>query len=177
MPAAQPVERQHISDGLDIMMRVLFVCTHNSARSQMAEGYLRHLRGDAFEAVSAGTEPGALNPLAVEVMAEDGIDISGQRAKSVDDFVQQQFDYVITVCDDAREACPFFPGAARRLHWSFPDPSAAGGTREERLAVFRQVRDGIRARVKELLADGTQGAETRRLDGTRRIPFAENGGR
>jgi len=157
-------------------MRVLFVCTHNSARSQMAEGFLRHLGGDAFEAASAGTEPGALNPLTVEVMAEEGIDISGQRAKAVDDFVRQRFDYVITVCDDAREACPFFPGAARRLHWSLPDPSAASGSREERLSVFRAVRDEVRRRVEEFLTDGTQGAETRWLDGTRRIPFAENGG-
>ena len=127
-------------------IRVLFVCTHNSARSQMAEGFLRRLGGSAFEAVSAGTEPGELHPLAVAVMAEEGIDISGQRAKSVDDFVQQQFDYVITVCDDANESCPVFPNARHRLHWSFPDPSAAGGSREERLAVFRTVRDGIRDR-------------------------------
>jgi len=131
--------------------KVLFVCTHNSARSQMAEGFLRYLGGSAFEAHSAGTEPGELHPLAVAVMAKEGIDISGQRAKSVDDFVQQRFDYVITVCDDAKEACPFFPNAANRLHWSFPDPSAAGGTREGRLAVFRQVRDGIRTRVDDLL--------------------------
>ena len=136
-------------------MRVLFVCTHNSARSQMAEGFLRHIGGSAFEAVSAGTEPGTLHPLAVEVMAEEGIDISGQRAKSVDTFVQQQFDYVITVCDDAKEACPFFPNAANRLHWSFPDPSAAEGTHKERLAVFRQVRDGIRERVEQFVASTT----------------------
>jgi arsenate reductase len=113
----------------------------------MAEGFLRHFGGGDVEAVSAGTEPGELHPLAVEVMAEEGIDISGQRAKSVDGFVQQQFDYVITVCDDANEACPFFPNAANRLHWSFPDPSAAGGTREEKLAVFRTVRDAIRGRM------------------------------
>jgi len=132
--------------------KVLFVCTHNSARSQMAEGFLRYLGGSAFEAHSAGTEPGELHPLAVAVMAKEGIDISGQRAKSVDDFVQQRFDYVITVCDDANEACPFFPNAASRLHWSIPNPLAAEGTHEERLAVFREVRDGIRARVRELLA-------------------------
>ena len=131
--------------------KVLFVCSHNSARSQMAEGFLRHLGGDAFEAASAGTEPGELHPLAVDVMAEAGIDISGQRAKAVDDFVRQRFDYVITVCDDAREACPFFPGAARRLHWSLPDPSAASGSREERLSVFRAVRDEVRRRLEEFL--------------------------
>jgi arsenate reductase len=118
----------------------------------MAEGFLRHLGGGILEAVSAGTEPGELHPLAVAVMAEEGIDISGQRAKPVDDFVQQRFDYVITVCDDANEACPVFSNAAHRLHWSFPDPSRAEGTREERLVVFRSVRDAIRARVEEFLA-------------------------
>jgi arsenate reductase len=131
---------------------VLFVCTHNASRSQMAEGFLRHLGGDAFDVYSAGTEPGELHPLAVAVMAEEGIDISGQRAKSVDEFVQQPFDYVITLCDDAKETCPFFPKAAVRLHWSFPDPSVAGHTREERLAVFRQVRDGIRAHIEQFIA-------------------------
>jgi len=140
--------------------KVLFVCTHNSARSQMAEGFLRHLGGDAFEADSAGTEPGALHPLAVEAMAEVGVDISGQRAKSVDDFVQQPFDFVITVCDDAKEACPFFPNAANRLHWSFPDPSAATGSHEERLAVFREVRDGIRVRVEQFVASTTASEQT-----------------
>jgi arsenate reductase len=131
--------------------RVLFVCTHNASRSQMAEGFLRHLGGDAFQVNSAGTEPGALHPLAVEVMAEEEIDISGQRAKPVDGFVRQPFDYVITLCDEANETCPFFANAAARLHWSFPDPSTAGGTHEERIAVFRQVRDGVRARVEELI--------------------------
>ena len=131
---------------------VLFVCTHNASRSQMAEGFLRHLGGDAFEASSAGTEPGELHPLAVEVMAEQGIDISGQQAKSVDDFVQQEFDYVITVCDDAREACPYFPNAVRSLHWSLPDPSRADGSGEKRSAVFRAVRDAIRAHIEQFIA-------------------------
>jgi len=140
--------------------KVLFVCTHNSARSQMAEGFLRRLGGDAIEATSAGTEPGELHPLAVEVMAEEGIDISGQHAKSVDDFVQQRFDYVITVCDDANESCPIFPNALHRLHWSFPDPSMAGGTHEERLAVFRQVRDGVKARVERFAASTTASEQT-----------------
>jgi arsenate reductase len=143
----------------------------------MAEGFLSRLGAGRFEARSAGTAPGALNPLAVQVMAEEGIDISGQRAKPVDNFVQQRFDYVITVCDDASEACPFFPRAERSLHWSLPDPSAASGSPEERLSVFRAVRDEVRRRVEEFLTDGTQGAETRQLDETRRIPFAENGGR
>jgi arsenate reductase len=142
----------------------------------MAEGFLNHLGAGRFEAHSAGTEPGTLHPLTVQVMAEEGIDISGQRAKAVDDFVQQRFDYVITVCDHAREVCPYFPRAARRLHWSLPAPSEASGSTEERLSVFRAVRDEVRRRVEELLTDGTQGAETRQADETRRIPFAENGG-
>jgi len=134
--------------------RVLSVCTHNSARSQMAEGFLRHYASDAFEAYSAGTEPGALHPLTVQVMAEEGIDVRGQRAKSVNTFLKEPFDYVITVCDDANEACPAFPGARHRLHWSFPNPSRASGTHEERLAVFRSVRDAIKARLEQFL-EGT----------------------
>jgi len=118
----------------------------------MAEGFLNRLGDGRFEAQSAGTEPGALNPLAVQVMTEEGIDISGHRAKSVDHFVQQPFDYVITVCDDANESCPVFPNARHRLHWSFPDPSRSGGTGEQRLAVFRAVRDAIKARVEQFMA-------------------------
>jgi len=117
----------------------------------MAEAYLNRLGVGRFEVRSAGTEPGTLNPLAVQVMADVGIDISRQRAKSIDDFVPQPFDYVITVCDDANESCPIFPNARQRLHWSFPDPSRAEGTVEERLAVFREVRDAIRARIEELV--------------------------
>ncbi|MDI6857182.1 MAG: arsenate reductase ArsC [Dehalococcoidia bacterium] len=133
--------------------RVLFVCTHNSARSQMAEGSLRHLAGEVFEAASAGTEAGEPHPLTVAVMAEEGIDVSGQHAKSVDEFVQQRFDYVVTVCDDAREACPYFPHGGKRLHWSLPDPASAEGTEEERRAVFRAVRDAVRERVEQFLKD------------------------
>jgi arsenate reductase len=132
--------------------KVLFICTHNSARSQMAEGFLNHLAVGRFEAQSAGTEPGALNPLAVQVMAEEDIDISGHRAKSLDAFLSEPFDYVVTVCDDANESCPVFPNARQRLHWSFPDPSRAEGTAEQRLAVFRAVRDAIRARVEQFMA-------------------------
>ncbi len=134
------------------MVKVLFVCTHNASRSQMAEGLLRSLGRDTFDAYSAGTEPSAVHPLAIAAMAEIGIDISRQRAKSVDEFVQQPFDFVITLCDEANEACPFFPNAATRLHWGFPDPSTATGTPEERLAVFREIRDSIRMRVKEFVA-------------------------
>ena len=121
--------------------KVLFLCTHNSARSQMAEGLLRHLAGDRFEVMSAGTEATHVRPLAVRAMDEVGIDISGQESKTLDRYVGEPSDYVITVCEEANEACPFFPGAAERLHWSLPDPAAAQGTEEERLEVFRSVRD------------------------------------
>lgn len=131
--------------------RVLFLCTHNSARSQMAEGLLRHLGGDRFEAFSAGTEATQVRPLAIEAMAELGIDISGQESKTLDRYLGEPFDAVITVCDQAAEACPVFPGATRRLHWSFPDPSKATGTEAEQLAVYRTVRDAIRRRIEEEL--------------------------
>jgi arsenate reductase (thioredoxin) len=128
--------------------RVLFVCTHNSARSQMAEGLLRHLSGGEFEAHSAGTEATHVRPDAVAAMAEIGVDISGQRSKTLDGYLGESFEYVVTVCDEANEACPFFPGAGERLHWSFEDPSRAPGGEEERLAVYRRVRDAIRARIE-----------------------------
>jgi arsenate reductase (thioredoxin) len=134
--------------------RVLFLCTHNSARSQMAEGLLRHLAGDRFEAHSAGTEATHIRPLAIRAMDEIGVDISGQESKTLERYLGKPFDYVITVCDDANEACPFFPGATNRLHWSLPDPSAAKGSEEERLAVFRSVRDALRDRVQAELVDG-----------------------
>jgi arsenate reductase len=134
--------------------RVLFLCTHNSARSQIAEGLLRYLAGDRFEAMSAGTEATQVRPLAVKVMEEVGIDISGQDSKTLDGYLGEPFDYVITVCDDANETCPFFPGAQSRLHWSFEDPSKAEGSEEERLEVFRKVRDGIRDRVQAELVNG-----------------------
>jgi arsenate reductase (thioredoxin) len=129
--------------------RILFLCTHNSARSQMAEGLLRQLAGDRFEVMSAGTEATHIRPLAIRAMDEIGIDISGQESKTLDRYLDEPFDYVITVCDDANEACPFFPGAANRLHWSFEDPSRVEGSEEERLAVFRSVRDRIRERIED----------------------------
>jgi arsenate reductase (thioredoxin) len=130
------------------------LCTHNSARSQMAEGLLRRLAGDRFESHSAGTEATHVRPLAIRAMDEIGVDISGQESKTLDRYLEEPFDYVITVCDDANEACPFFPGASNRLHWSFEDPSRAEGSEEERLAVFRSVRDRIRDRVQAELVDG-----------------------
>ena len=130
--------------------RVLILCTGNSARSQMAEGLLRHDGSERFEVFSAGVSPSRVRPEAVEAMREAGIDISGQRSKAVEEFAGQEFDYVITVCDNARERCPFFPAATRRIHWSFDDPAEAVGDGAARLAVFRRVRDEIRARLREL---------------------------
>ena len=124
-------------------VKVLFICTHNSARSQMAEGYLNYRYGDFYEAFSAGTEPGSLHHLAVQVMKEVGIDISSHRSKSLEEFRGVCFNYVITVCDKAREVCPFFPGAEKYIHAGFDDPAAAERTEEERLAAFRKVRDQI----------------------------------
>ncbi len=122
--------------------RLLFVCTHNSARSQMAEGFLRARYGDAFEVASAGTVPSSVHPLAIEVMSEIGIDISKQTSKHVEEFLDQAFALVVTVCDHAKEACPFFPGAREYLHVSFPDPSAADDPADQ-LDTFRRVRDMI----------------------------------
>ncbi len=131
--------------------KVLFLCTGNSARSQMAEGYLRHVAGDKFEALSAGIAPKGLNPLAVEVMKEIGIDISHHKSKDDSTLLGQSIPYVVTVCDNARERCPIFPRTYKFLHWSFEDPAAAQGTREEKLAVFRRVRDQIVQRINEEL--------------------------
>jgi arsenate reductase len=128
--------------------RVLILCTGNSARSQMAEGLLRHAAGDRFEVESAGTRPGRVRPEAIAVMKELGIDISGHRSKHVEEFEGRPFDYVLTVCDNARESCPVFFGAAKRLHKDFEDPAALQGTEEERLALFRRVRDEIRDYLK-----------------------------
>ena len=130
-------------------LRVLFLCTHNSARSQMAEAFLRSIGGPRFEVASAGTEATRVHPLTLHVMREQGLDLSGHTSKTLNQFLGQCWDYVITVCDQAQEACPFFPGAATRANWSFPDPSAATGTDDERLAVFRQVREAIRQRVSD----------------------------
>jgi arsenate reductase (thioredoxin) len=128
--------------------RVLFICTHNSARSQMAEGYLRHLAGDRFDVYSAGTEATLVRPQAIDVMNEIGIDISGQTSKTLHRYLSERWDYVITVCDDANESCPVFPGTSDRSHWSFPDPSKATGTDAEKLAVYRDVRDQIARRMR-----------------------------
>ena len=128
--------------------RVLILCTGNSARSQMAEGLLRHLAGNRFEVASAGVAPTRVRPEAITVMREIGVDISPQHSKSVDEFAGQEFDYVITVCDNANEQCPVFPGKTERIHWSFDDPAAAEGDEESRFAVFRRVRDEILDRLR-----------------------------
>ena len=133
-------------------VRVLFVCTHNSARSQMAEGLLRARGGSAYEVASAGTEATLVRPEAIAVMDEVGIDISEHVSETIDRYLGEAWDWVVTVCDRARESCPFDPGAKQSRHWSFDDPSEATGTDEERLAVFRRVRDEIDARIGAFVA-------------------------
>jgi arsenate reductase (thioredoxin) len=133
--------------------RVLFICTHNAGRSQMAEGYLRARYGDRYQAFSAGTVASTVNPLTVRVMAEIGVDLSGQRSKDLGEFIGQGMDVVVTVCDAAAATCPMFPGATRTIHASFPDPSAATGTEEARLAVFRAIRDGITTWIDATFGD------------------------
>jgi arsenate reductase len=132
---------------------VLFLCTGNSCRSQMAEGWLRHLGGEQFDVVSAGTHPVGLNPYAVTVMREVNVDISNHVSGRVDPYLDQQFDYVITVCDRAQETCPIFPGASSMLHWSFDDPAKAKGTYEQQLIVFRKIRDAIGDRIRRFIAE------------------------
>jgi arsenate reductase len=141
--------REEVMTSDESKQHVLFVCTHNSARSQMAEGLLRYSHGDRYDARSAGTEPGRVHPLTVRAMAEIGIDISGHASKSVDTFPDTEFDYVITVCDHAKETCPFFPGGKKHLHKSFPDPAAFRGSGKEGLEVFRRVRDEIKEWIEE----------------------------
>ena len=129
---------------MSVKKRVLILCTGNSARSQMAEGLLRHDAGARFEVFSAGTKPSHVRPEAIAVMRELGIDIAGHRSKSVDEFIGQSFDYVLTVCDNAKESCPIFPGKAVMIHRNFEDPAAFEGAEEEQLALFRRIRDDIR---------------------------------
>lgn len=133
--------------------RVLFLCTGNSARSQMAEGFLRHLAPEQFEVASAGIDPTRVNPLAIEAMREVGIDISGQQSKSAGSLLGQHFGYVITVCDNAKERCPIFPGVVTRLHWSLEDPAAATGDDAQRLGAFKRIRDQIAEEVRAFIAN------------------------
>jgi arsenate reductase len=132
--------------------RILFLCTGNSCRSHMAEGWLRKLGGDRYESLSAGAKPaGYVHPLAIKAIAEVGVDISKHRSKSIDEFDGQSLDVLITVCDNARESCPTFAGAKRMIHWSFDDPAHATGTEAEKMAMFRRVRDEIKERIREFL--------------------------
>lgn len=135
--------------------KVLFICTHNSARSQMSEAYLRQFAGDRFEVESAGFEPGNINPLAIEVMMEEGLDISDKKTQSVFELYKQGrlYDYVITVCDDSENLCPVFPGITKRLHWAFKDPSSFTGSHEEKLKKTRGVRDQIRQTIQNWLKE------------------------
>ncbi len=138
----------------EVRSKVLFLCTHNSARSQMAEGLLRYLARDRFDAYSAGADATHVRPLAARAMGEIGVDVSGQESKTLERYLGEPFEYAVTVCDAANEACPVFPGAKNRLHWSFEDPAQARGTEEDRLEVFRKVRDEIRERIeRELLPE------------------------
>lgn len=130
------------------MKRVLILCTGNSCRSQMAEGWLRHFGGSEIEVYSAGTRPSFVHPLAIQVMKEEGVDISSHRSKSVDEFVGKELDVVVTVCDDAREECPYLPGTHAMVHIPFEDPARASGTLDERLVVFRRVRDQIKEEMR-----------------------------
>ena len=140
-------------------VRVLFLCTHNSARSQLAEGLLAHLGGDRVHVRSAGTEQTRVNPYAVRALAEVGIDWSGARSKVLTEFLAEPWDYVITVCDSARDACPVFPGARRSLHWGLVDPSRTEGTDEERLAAFRKTRGELETLLAPFLAEITASAD------------------
>lgn len=145
--------------GLQLTMqktRILVLCTGNSARSQMGEGLFREEGGAGYQVFSAGTRPSRVRPEAIAVMGEIGIDISGNRSKSVDEFAGQAFDFVVTVCDRARDNCPVFPGATERIHWSLEDPAAVEGTEEERLAAFRRIRDQLRERVKTFVQEREQ---------------------
>lgn len=137
--------------------KVLFLCTGNSARSQMAEGYLRHAASDRYEPMSAGIAPKGLNPLAIQAMREIGIDISNQQSKDVVSLLGQHIPYVVTVCDNAKERCPIFPGTWKFLHWSFEDPAAADGTPDQKLAVFRRIRDEIIARIDREFVESEPG--------------------
>lgn len=150
-PALDPKAERGAERKAGKPVRVLFLCTHNSARSQMAEGLLRARGGDRVEVFSAGTEPSQVNPLAIQAMDELGIDIRGHKSKSMDAFLNQSFDYVITVCDRAKDACPVFPGAPEQIHWSFADPSEASGGADKKLRAFQETAQGLSQRINYLM--------------------------
>jgi arsenate reductase (thioredoxin) len=148
--------------------RVLFLCTGNSCRSQMAEGFLKSLAGGRFDVASAGTDPVPVHPGAIDAMSEVGIDISGHQSKAVKGFLGQHFAYVITVCDRASERCPIFPGAIKRLEWNFPDPAAVVRSESEQRRVFREVRDQIADRIRDFIAAETPAVGARAISGQNR---------
>ena len=155
--------------------KVLFICTHNSARSQMAEGLLRSLYGDRYEAYSAGTQPSRVNPYAIKVMAEIGIDISTHHSKNIDVLHGMKFDYVVTVCNKAKEACPLFLGGEESLHNDFDDPSQFKGNEDEKLAVFRKIRDVIKGWIEKTFGDENKATILSRFfSGTKRINWCMN---
>jgi arsenate reductase len=164
-PTAEPHEHVHGAfhgEGGPAPVRILVVCTGNSARSILGEAMFRHLGGERVEVHSAGTHPSVVNPLALRVLEEAGIGTDGLRSTSVTEYLGQRFDYVITVCDDAREACPVFPGVHETMHWSYPDPAKAEGTEEQRLAAFRSVLNGIGQRIHAFLPLAERYAAERR---------------
>ena len=134
------------------MKKVLFLCTGNSCRSQMAEGFLKYLAGKKFEVFSAGVNPTQVNPLSIKVMDEVGVDISNQKSKSAKEFLGQQFDYVITVCNNAKQTCPVFPGQYKKIHWNLEDPAEVQGTEDERMKIFRKTRDKIKDNIGTFLS-------------------------
>ena len=135
--------------------KILFICTGNSCRSQIAEGFLKHIAGSVFEASSAGTNPSLINPYAIEVMNEKGIDISKQRSNPLQEFIDDKFDFIITVCDNAKASCPVFPGKCKLIHWNLEDPAKIRGNGKERLAAFRLTRDEIERRVGNLIRESS----------------------
>jgi arsenate reductase len=140
-------------------LQVLILCTGNSARSQMAEGLLRSFAGEQMDVFSAGSKPSIVSPYAIQAMAELGIDITQQRSKHLNEYLKQSFDYVITVCDQAAETCPIFPGKAQRIHWSFPDPAAVEGSDEDKMRGFHSVRDALAEQFKAWAEDQKHGIE------------------
>jgi protein-tyrosine-phosphatase len=149
-PVSQP-HSLHDTTGTDSPIRILFLCTHNSARSQMAEGLLRKIAGARAEVFSAGSEPGSIHPLAMKVMSRFGVDLTGHRSKHLNEFVGQRFDYIVTVCDRVREACPVFPGDPEQIHWSFPDPVAVEGSMQRQEKAFVDTANQLTTRIKYLL--------------------------
>ena len=177
-PLYRPVPQEYIETRVSTRFRVLFLCVHNSARSQMAEGLLRAIAGDRFDVFSAGSVPTSVNPFAVRVLRDEGIDISQQESKSVAEFVNQRFDYVITLC--AEEECPIFPGSATRLHWDLPDPAAMDGDTDEKWDAFCRVAGEIKKRLDVFVAtdiENNESSNCRRRSDSPRDPGIQSNSR